>query len=726
MSRISVELAVTGSGLPVSLVPSPSRKFDFLTCVTGQRVDLLCVLQNLCPQLPVNFRFCKVAHFSSKPSAGTIGPGQCQDVVLSFAARQQGSFQVCLKLDVLGHAVQRGCTADFTRLELRCFHSITLNLSAVCCSETIHPSPKLNPGISPTVTNATGSMPLVRSSDLSRCRAMAPIAVLGADQTRLHEHRRQKSPRAGGAEFLAFPNDRATSMRPASAHRQYRTIFTGVPRYRYVDTSYAFTEEEEEQRQMHRWIYADFIEQLRRTRLQKTDERQQDSVECDVDIGMVPSHGLVPPTLRISDLESCKISETNPNYRSASPAARCCCPNDVTSINRQVNSQVLSAVPSTSQEVADCNRTLTAHELYQVVIGPLSVDFGEVCVHSLCVQQLELVNHLSVFVWLQLEVDCPELQGSSPLCHVLPPHSLSTLPLTFQSSKLGHFYRPVSFSVNQRHPGQILIQAQVVPLALELSTDLLVLRPNHTWLAQSGYRSFVTLRNQRNHTAEFTWSPLVTESGILFSIRPATGSVEPYRELDCEIVWHPSFTSPSEGDFDLCVHDGNTQRLHCVAKVGSTSVQLADTKVTFGSVPLNMPSGVVPAGGQAALKLLFSPDSVIKFDTRVEIALRNMKSMELRVGGSVESPNIEISVARFQFQGVHAGSRRAIPFALTNHSVAAAQVYFGLAEHTDFSLVIGAEKGPAASVLEVRGNQTVDCSLVFSPTQVRSRPAIFQ
>lgn len=45
--------------------------------------------------------------------------------------------------------------------------------------------------------------------------------------------------------------------------------------------------------------------------------------------------------------------------------------------------------------------------------------------------------------------------------------------------------------------------------------------------------------------------------------------------------------------------------------------------------------------------------------------------------------------ARFQFQGVHAGSRRVIPFALTNHSAAAAQVYFGLAEHTDFSLVIG-------------------------------------
>lgn len=70
-----------------------------------------------------------------------------QDVVLSFTARQQGNFQVCQKLDVLGF-VQRGGnrTEDVTGLELCSFHTITLHLSAVCRSETIHPVPKLNPG----------------------------------------------------------------------------------------------------------------------------------------------------------------------------------------------------------------------------------------------------------------------------------------------------------------------------------------------------------------------------------------------------------------------------------------------------------------------------------------------------------------------------------------------------------------------------------------------------
>lgn len=81
--------------------------------------------------------------------------------------------------------------------------------------------------------------------------------------------------------------------------------------------------------------------------------------------------------------------------------------------------------------------------------GPLLVDFGEVCAQSVCIQKLELTNHLSSFVWVQLEVDCPELQGSSPLSYVLAPHSHNTLPLTFQSNKLGPFIRSILEAAQQ-------------------------------------------------------------------------------------------------------------------------------------------------------------------------------------------------------------------------------------------------------------------------------------
>lgn len=52
-----------------------------------------------------------------------------------------------------------------------------------------------------------------------------------------------------------------------------------------------------------------------------------------------------------------------------------------------------------------------------------------------------MTNNLSVFVWVQFEVDCSDLQVSSPLSHLLPPHSQNSLLLMFQSSKLGCFYR---------------------------------------------------------------------------------------------------------------------------------------------------------------------------------------------------------------------------------------------------------------------------------------------
>ncbi len=43
-----------------------------------------------------------------------------------------------------------------------------------------------------------------------------------------------------------------------------------------------------------------------------------------------------------------------------------------------------------------------------------------------------------------------------------------------------------------------------------------------------------------------------------------------------------------------------------------------------------------------------------------------------------------------------------------------------------FCAFLGAENEPGVSIAEVQSHQTVDCSLVFSPTQVRFWPNISQ
>ena len=52
----------------------------------------------------------------------------------------------------------------------------------------------------------------------------------------------------------------------------------------------------------------------------------------------------------------------------------------------------------------------------------------------------------------------------------------------------------------------------------------------------------------------------------------------------------------------------------------------------------------MPVGGVAELKVDLAPNAVMKFDTRVQIAVRGWKTLELRMGGTVEPPIVDISV----------------------------------------------------------------------------------
>uniref|UniRef100_A0A087XDJ3 Cilia- and flagella-associated protein 47 domain-containing protein n=1 Tax=Poecilia formosa TaxID=48698 RepID=A0A087XDJ3_POEFO len=661
---ICVEVAVTGSGIPVALVPSPSDTFDFSHCAMGRHSDLLCVLQNHCPQLPIRFRFRKLAHFTAHPPTGTIAPGQYQDVVLTFNARQQGTFHVRQKVEVLGWVASQ---KDGSSNEVGCFHTILLHLSAICDSVRIPPQPKLHSETEMTSCVAAalkcpiGLRPCVRLKELDHCSMLGRIAA-----AKLHKHSREMRPVTDIDEFLAFPNDRPASIRPVSPHAQYRTIFTGVRRHNYVDPTYAFTKEEEELRQRNQQIYMNFIKQLHQRRYAKTGERQPQTGDDDV-LEIDTHNGLVPPEFSITNLNSTKNSDVNPSYSSK----HFC---EITNSGDNQIFEAVNTVPSTRQQVADCRRTLNPLEFYHVDITPSSVNFGRVALHSVCATNVHLVNRLPVHIWVELEVDCVELQGSSMLSQVLPPFFHSIVPLTFQSTVLGHFKSSLSYTINQQHPGQILILAEVVPLTLELSSNLLVLTPNPVLLAGSEYRGIVTLRNMSNCVAEFTWKPVIPESGLLlYSIRPATGVVEPHMEIDCEINWHPGFNSPTEGDFDLFVQEGTCQhRLHCVAK----------------------------------------------------IAMKNMKSIKLRIGGSVEPPNVTFSKLYFQFCGVHTGSQQRIPFSITNHSAALSQVTFDLSKYKEFSV-----KGRSPSTMMFYPiyiwsweelSHTEECFLVFSPTQVIS------
>ena len=92
-------------------------------------------------------------------------------------------------------------------------------------------------------------------------------------------------------------------------------------------------------------------------------------------------------------------------------------------------------------------------------------------------------------------------------------------------------FRNISYTINQKHVNHILVYADVVPVALQVSTSELTLKPEPGGLGSGSvdgtvaFRETVTLYNYRNFAAEFTWSPIIGEQGTAFSVRPATGKL---------------------------------------------------------------------------------------------------------------------------------------------------------------------------------------------------------
>ncbi|XP_064926546.1 cilia- and flagella-associated protein 47 isoform X1 [Columba livia] len=744
------ELALTGSGLPVMLTVNPGPVIKFMDCSFGEQAQVLCTLKNESESLPVTFSFRKTAHFNISPEKGKIKKRSAKDVIFSFSPHQIGTFKVKQVVDIIGIRLEKN---NLQALKTKSFHRIYLSFIGVCKSKRKNILFKINPGITPMISNATGQFVV---DGTGQCMDTAPVAILKSTQTQVHTHRLNRNCKDDA--LIAFPNDRAASIRPSERNKKYRTIFTKTERYNYIDPEFSYTDDERLSKEAHKEYYADFISSLRQCCLQKDAARQFYKYNNSVNIGLKPAEGLVSPRISITDLHKEKLqfkmlpSDENCLLTSKKLAAIA----SKSSVKEIWNG--LSAVPSSTQEKEDCSLTLTSKQLHQILIGPSTIDFGDVCVHSTTARELHIINNLLVHIWVQIEIEIDELQQTSPLSQVVPPLTKTHIPVVFETNTLGMFKKSFTYTINNQHIGHVLVVAKAVSVELALSARELILNPTPGYLAGTEFRTTVTLYNPRNHPAGFTWKPINTHRGIAFSIQPAKGFVEAYRDLDCEVVWHPGFNSPRAGEFDLCVRKGNKIRLKCLAKLGTTKVQFLEQRIPFNHSPMglstckkavlqnighnhayfqvldtnplpgmtiNPSEGVVPVGGHADLRICFTPIAKMSFDTRVEVSVRNSEVLELRIAGFVEIPEINIDVGLFDFGGVYVGSTKSIPFLLQNMGQACTRVEFDFSKYKDFklnssdhSVVDWCSSKPHLYSVNLKGKSALQCLLSFMPKEV--------
>ncbi|XP_030312325.1 cilia- and flagella-associated protein 47 [Calypte anna] len=750
MNHHHTELALIGSGLPVLLTFNPGPVIKFMDCFFGEKTEVLCTLKNESESLPVTFSFQKTAHFNIYPEKGKIEKKSAKDVIFSFSPHQIGTIKVKQIVDIIDTRLEEN---NLHISKMKSFHQKYLSFIGVCKSKRKNILFKINPGIAPMISNATGHFV---ADSTGQYFDTAPVALLKSALTQIHTHRINRNCKDDA--LIAFPNDRAASLRPSEWNKKYRTIFTKTERYNYIDPEFCYTDSERRSKEAHKEYYRHFISSLRQRRLQKEVTRQFYIFNNSVNIGLKPAEGLVSPKLSVTDFHKEKLQ-----FKMLPLAENCLLTSKkLAAIGSKSSVKEIwsgfSSMPSSTQEKEDCSLTLTPKQLHQILIGPSTIDFGDVCVHSTTARKLYIINNLLVHIWIQIEIEIDELQQTGPLSQVVPPLTKTDIPIVFETDTLGIFKRSFNYTINNHHLGHVLVVAKAVSFELELSTRELILKPVPGYLAETEFRTAVRVYNRRNSPAEFTWKPIITDRETEFSIQPAKGFVEAYGDLECEVLWHPHFSSPEAGEFSLCVREGNTMNLKCFAKLGTTKVQFIEHRIPFSNSPLGLstyktatlqnvgynhayfqvldsnplpgmmitPSkGVVPVGGHADLKICFTPNAKMSFDTRVEVAVRNSGVLELRISGFVEIPEIDIDVELFDFGGVYVGSTKSIPFLLQNEGQSCTRVDFDFSEYKDFklnandhSVVDCCSSNPHLYSVNLKGKSALQCFLSFMPKEV--------
>ena len=304
------------------------------------------------------------------------------------------------------------------------------------------------------------------------------------------------------------------------------------------------------------------------------DRRRRGLADSDdpnsVDMGMQPRSGLRPPVPQLPEAMDPLWLDQPLTEDGGAPRRRVKLPSD----DKRLIKHKFKPRATTPAEVRDVDCELTQAQLRDLAAGPTSLNFGKVVVHSVSTRSFFVANNLNQSVLVALSPDGidEELNRSTPLSQLIPPGELAGFDITFCSRSEQPYRRTLQYMVNDRHNFKFNVQAEVVPITLNLSESELHFRFAPDSLEPTCTER-ITLKNPGNAPCAFKWS---AGKGGVFMASPKQGTIEPYGEEDCIVTWQPVPKGVKEDTLRLQVAGG--RGAECQLKV---SGEATDAKIIF-------------------------------------------------------------------------------------------------------------------------------------------------
>ena len=142
--------------------------------------------------------------------------------------------------------------------------------------------------------------------------------------------------------------------------------------------------------------------------------------------------------------------------------------------NKIIEDNKTGDIPRTHQEIRECSLELSGEELQRIQVGTKELNFGQIFKNSENSKTFWMKNNLRTHIFVHLDIDpnYPDLSRSYPKSHVIAPGDLQGFKITVFSNTVRNNIYPVKYTINYKHSFKLRVCVDIILAKLEIQNSL--------------------------------------------------------------------------------------------------------------------------------------------------------------------------------------------------------------------------------------------------------------
>ena len=260
---------------------------------------------------------------------------------------------------------------------------------------------------------------------------------------------------------------------------------------------------------------------------------------------------------------------------------------------------ITGEVPRTHQEIRECNLELNGEDLQKIQVGCKEIKMGQIFKNSEKTKIFWVKNNHRNYIFIKLDIDnnLPDLIRSTPKSHVIAPGEMQGFKIVVYSSVVRKNIYPVRYTINYKYSFKLKVYAEIILVKLDIQNSFNKFTFRNDKYEKDKIEMSVTqklkLFNSGNAPAEIFWD---NNREKAFSISPKKDIIMPKTEKEVTVVFNP-FNSTVQrerypDEFKLNIINGEPMIFPVEGIVSTCNVNFAgegDT-INFDLVHTGVPS----------------------------------------------------------------------------------------------------------------------------------------